>query len=242
MSIYTVILYFITYSFLGWGCESTYVSLAKRKFINRGFLYGPLCPIYGFGALLVLYVLSPFVANPILIFCFGMLVTSILEYFTSWLMETIFHLHWWDYSSYKYNLNGRVCLKNSIMFGILGIVVVYVIHPAINKAILNLNEPLQIGLCTILIAILILDVIISTLGAINVNKAMVELEKLSHEIQLNGELTKQRITKKIQTLIMKLEKRYNHFQKAYPKLNHINFQFNRDVINEVIEKMKEFIK
>lgn len=242
MSPYTIFLYFITYAFMGWCCETTYVSLAKRKFVNRGFMYGPLCPIYGFGALLVLYVLEPFTGYPIIIFALGMIVTSILEYFTSWLMEAIFHIRWWDYSTYKYNIKGRVCLKNSLMFGVLGLVVVYGIHPVVNGVIETIPEYIQITLGAIFLFVFVCDFAFSTLGAINVDRALVEIEKLSDEIQQNGEITRQKITKKLQSMITKVEKRYNHFKKAYPGLEHNNFQFDRDIIDEVIQKMKEFIK
>lgn len=104
-----------------------------KKFVNRGFLYGPYCPIYGFGALIVLYPLLALGNHPILVFLGGMILTSALEYFTSWLMETLFHEKWWDYSHYKYNLNGRICLLNSTLFGLMALVVVFIIQPYVEK-------------------------------------------------------------------------------------------------------------
>ena len=104
------ILCFFAYSFLGWVCECIYCSIPAKKFINRGFLEGPYCPIYGCGAMLVIYLLTPFAAKPLLLFVAGILVTSALEYITSWLMEMFFHTKWWDYSTYPFNINGRICL------------------------------------------------------------------------------------------------------------------------------------
>lgn len=123
--------YFIIYSSGGWLCECIYCGIPAKRFINRGFLWGPYCPIYGCGALLVLWFLTPFVDQPILIFLFGMLVTSLLEYVTSWGMECLFHTTWWDYSNRLFHINGRVCLRNSLLFGVMALIVMYWLHPII---------------------------------------------------------------------------------------------------------------
>lgn len=125
----------IIYSFLGWLCESLYVSFAQRKAINSGFMNGPLCPIYGFGAMLVILLLKPFTNYPLLIFILGVLLTSTLEYFTSWLMEVLFHARWWDYSQFRINLNGRICLFNSILFGFMALFVVYYLNPYVMETV-----------------------------------------------------------------------------------------------------------
>ena len=117
--------YFIVYSVAGWLCEDVYVGIGKKKLVNRGFLYGPYCPIYGFGALIVLYPLMMLGDHPVLVFFGGMVLTSVLEYFTSWIMEKLFHERWWDYSTYRFNINGRVCLLNSVLFGLMSLIVVF---------------------------------------------------------------------------------------------------------------------
>ena len=121
--------YLVLYSFLGWICESTYVSIPKGHFVNRGFFYGPYIPIYGFGSLIALYPLLPFQNNPLIIFFLGSFLCSVMEYITSWVMEKLFHMRWWDYSYRKYNINGRVCLLNSTLFGLMLLALVYVVHP-----------------------------------------------------------------------------------------------------------------
>ena len=116
-------LLFIAYSTLGWCGEMIYCSVPKGRLCEkRGFLNGFLCPIYGHGALLVLYALRGGFRNPFLTFLFGALLTSALEYFTSWVMEKLFHMRWWDYSHYKFQINGRVCLLNSTCFGLACVV------------------------------------------------------------------------------------------------------------------------
>lgn len=125
------VLYFFAYSILGWACECLYCGIPARSFINRGLLEGPYCPIYGCGALIVILVLDPLKGHPLLLFLGAMIFTSVLEYVTSWLMEKLFHSKWWDYSERPFNINGRVCLLNSLLFGIMGLAVMYVVHPFI---------------------------------------------------------------------------------------------------------------
>ena len=113
-----VVLLLIIYSFLGWIVECTYCVLGTGVWINRGFLYGPFIPIYGFGAVLVLGAINYLPNNIFIIFLGSIIITSILEYLTSYLMELFFHTRWWDYSELPFNLNGRICLLNSLLFGI----------------------------------------------------------------------------------------------------------------------------
>lgn len=155
------ILYFFIYSVLGWVCETIYCSVGSRKLVARGFLYGPYCPIYGFGALILLGALQPLHDYPVLIFFVGMLACSVLEYFTSWLMEKLFHMRWWDYSKRKFNLNGRVCLLNSTLFGIGGMILVYVVHPVISKWVKEQGADEIVTLATLVVAVILIDLVAS---------------------------------------------------------------------------------
>ena len=125
----SLIIYFIVYAFIGYLCEVAYCSVSSRRFVNRGFLYGPWLPIYGFGGLIVVICLDPLASYPILVFVSAFFVTSLLEYFTSWLLEKLFSVKLWDYSKAKVNINGRVCLRNSFLFALLGIAAEYFIQP-----------------------------------------------------------------------------------------------------------------
>lgn len=134
---------FIIYSFLGYIVEVIYVFIITKKITNRGFLYGPLVPIYGLGALLILGALLPIYNlmtwySPILVFILGFLLTSILEYLASFLIELMFHMRLWDYSNHKVNINGRVCLLNSSLFAILVILVMYGLNPYVVEFLINL--------------------------------------------------------------------------------------------------------
>lgn len=144
--IFEVIMYFFIYGFLGWVCESIYCSIGNNKVINRGFLSGPICPIYGFGALIIIFFLKRYEDNIIAVFIYGMIVTSVLEYITGFLLETLFHTKWWDYSKKKTNIKGRVCLKNSILFGIMSVVLINVIHKNIYNLVVYIPMLLLIFL------------------------------------------------------------------------------------------------
>lgn len=129
----TIYTYFIIYSFLGWVCESIYCSILDRRLVNRGFVSGPFCPIYGVGALVILKILTPFSTDVLTIFLVGMILTSLVEYISSYLLEKTFQTKWWDYSTYPFNIRGRVCLKNSLMFGALSVMLNFVIHPRVSQ-------------------------------------------------------------------------------------------------------------
>ncbi len=124
---------FIIYSFIGWTMEVVWNLFTDKKLVNRGFLVGPYCPIYGVGCLLLIILLGRFKSDPVLLFFMSIIVCSILEYSTSYIMEKLFKARWWDYSEYKFNLNGRICAATMIPFGILGVLVVYYLNPFVSK-------------------------------------------------------------------------------------------------------------
>src|SRR5574344_3159072 len=127
-------LMFLIFAFIGWSCEEVYVSIGQRKLVKRGMLYGPICPIYGFGGIIMLW-LYPWRDTWFKLFFASMFLTSVLEYFVSWLLERLFHAKWWDYSKNPFNLNGRVCLLNSILFGLLGIAEWHYIEPFVYNIV-----------------------------------------------------------------------------------------------------------
>jgi uncharacterized membrane protein len=124
---------FMIYSFIGWTMEVIWNLFTDKKLVNRGFLIGPYCPIYGVGCLLLIILLGKFKSDPVLLFFMSIIVCSILEYSTSYIMEKLFKARWWDYSEYKFNLNGRICAATMIPFGILGVLVVYYLNPFVSK-------------------------------------------------------------------------------------------------------------
>lgn len=180
---YVDFLYLIIYSFLGWICEVIYCSILAKKFINRGFLNGPLCPIYGFGAIMVITFLMPVRQNILLVFVLGFFLTSILEYVTSFAMEKMFHSKWWDYSGKQFNINGRVCLLNSILFGLLSVFVMLKVHPEVEKIVGGLSYFMVQVYAIIFIVFLTADTTVSVQTVFSLNERMQRLKDLSVEIK-----------------------------------------------------------
>lgn len=176
-------LYFFIYSFGGWICECIYCSIPAKKFINRGFLYGPYCPIYGFGALIVTVLLDGYLNNPVLVFFLGMLLTSLLEYVTSFVMEKLFNKKWWDYSHYKFNINGRVCLLNSALFGIMSLFVIYVLHPEVSDLINLIPLHYQAWVSLILFFLFAYDLFNTIKAQLRKNKDIAEIEDCLLELR-----------------------------------------------------------
>lgn len=199
-------LIFLIYSFIGYICEIIFSSFAQRKLVNRGFLCGPYCPIYGIGGLFILFVLLRFKEDPVAVFVIGAIITSALEYFTSFLLEKIFHNKWWDYSSYKFNIHGRICLQNSLLFGLGALVVIYVGDPVITNMLAKLSTK-TINVIAICAAIIFIgDCIYSFVVAYNLRNRIIICE----------ELKSQKIAKIPGMLEQLIKERVQNF-KTYPK-------------------------
>lgn len=177
-------LLYIAYSTLGWCGEMLYCSIPKGRICEkRGFLNGFLCPIYGHGALLVLYGLHGGFRNPFLTFFFGAILTSILEYFTSWIMEKLFHMRWWDYSHYKFQINGRVCLLNSTCFGLACVLLCHIVQPWLWARITGLGAAITIPLASFISGIYLMDTVLSIRSAIQLSAQMGKLRDLQSELK-----------------------------------------------------------
>jgi len=127
--------YFVIYAFLGWFLESGYTWAQEGHFVNRGFLNGPFCPIYGFGSILLIVLLQPLLPNIPLLFAGAVVLTSTLEYATGTILEGLFHEKWWDYSDRRFNLRGRICLRFSLYWGIGAVIMLKLLHPEISKIV-----------------------------------------------------------------------------------------------------------
>lgn len=132
---YHIVNWFFIYSFLGWVWETGYVSAKNGKFVNRGFVSGPFCTIYGCGALAVYLILKPVSENLLILYLGGVVVATLLEYVTAVLMESIFHTSWWDYSNQKYNFQGRICLGVSLGWGVFTVILFRIIHPVVESIV-----------------------------------------------------------------------------------------------------------
>ena len=173
MNIYVFLEYFlafILYSFIGWCAEVVLGFIMHKKFINRGFLMGPYCPIYGCGMMLIVILLKNYLEEPLVLFILSMVICLVLEYVTSYLMELIFKARWWDYSDKKFNINGRVCLEYALLFGIGGTLIMYVVHPFVMNIVSKFSGIVLLIVGFILLVGFIIDNIMSFDAMSKINK------------------------------------------------------------------------
>ena len=229
--IYYYFLLFIIYSFIGWLIEVIGKLFEKHKFINRGFLVGPICPIYGHGCIVMILTLSKFKDNPLTLFINAIFICSLLEYFTSYFMEKIFKARWWDYSTKKFNLNGRICAETMIPFGILGTLVICVINP-IFEYILNMFDFETIKITAIvLFVIYLIDYIISLIIMFGFKGTLKTVEKDGTE----------EITKKVKDILINKNVLYKRLVEAFP--NFMNPKERLLLIKARVEKeLKKYIR
>ena len=180
---WSAFLIFILFSFIGWISEVIYVGVTSaHKFVNRGFLYGPLCPVYGFGGVVILMLPPSLYATWIPLFFASMILCTIVEYFVSWLMEKLFHTRWWDYSHYKIQLNGRICLLNSILFGFLGVVVIHFVYPLMIDLLNSLGQKVINLSGVIILAVLSVDIFFTVRKLVDFANVMKKLKELGETL------------------------------------------------------------
>ena len=228
-------LLFLIYSFFGW-CMEICCSLVERKrFVNRGFLLGPYCPIYGCGAIIITFLLGKLTNWPIILFIMAILLCGILEYSTSFLMEKIFHLRWWDYSRKKFNINGRVCLDTIIPFGILGLIIIYITNPFFLDKIYKIPDQTLTIIFYILFTIFVIDNIISLVTILGIRNTTAKINKE------NTEDNTEEITKKVRAILLGKSYTERRLLNAYPKLQAIKIKVKEkiDQTKDELEKQKE---
>lgn len=174
--IFTCFMWFIAYSFIGWAYESTLCSITGKKLTNRGFLNGPICPVYGFGAVIVIFAVGNQKNNLLALFLSSLVLTTVLEYITSYIMEKLFHTRWWDYSDRKFNINGRVCLLGAVVFGTLSVLLIKFIHPFISGLIAKLDSMWLYFLSGGIFALLAADLWVTVYHLLKANGAIAEIQ------------------------------------------------------------------
>lgn len=211
-NIFLLMALFLLYSFMGWVMETLVSYIDTKKFVNRGFLIGPVVPIYGTGGILIYVLLKKYLDDPIVLFVMSMVICTILEYFTSYYMEKIFKTRWWDYSDRKFNLNGRVCLFNTLCFGILSIVIMYYLNPLLISMLESIDIMLLKVITSILMIIFLIDIGLST-------KIIYSFKGISKNILSDAT---EEVNKKVKEVIMSKGVLLRRIAKSYP-----NFRVNK---------------
>lgn len=233
-SIIKYVLLFFFYSAAGWCLESLYCSIGEKRFVNRGFMTGPLCPIYGTAALvIVILIYNPFKENPLAVFLLGIILCDIVEYITSYVMEKLFNARWWDYTYEFMNIGGRICLKHTLYWGIISIIFVKTIHPSVDNLYDKIDGPhMKYVLFTVLA--------VFTVDLINAVRKASDIRKLQSKI---NSLTKS-LSEELSIIKSTLEDRYAVIQKVVikqtDKITQLKYQL--DDLAEDVERFLLFEK
>lgn len=262
-TIFYFIAYIIVYSFAGWLLESIYKTIYKKKFVNSGFLIGPYCPIYGFGAIIMILTLSFLKEKPVLLFLASFFILSCWEYLVGLFLEKVFKTKYWDYSNLKFNIHGRVCLKNSIYWGTLGLIFIEILHPFVETQIGKVPTNILFYINVMVGIAILVDLIASVTATISFEEMIAKINEIGETIKEKAkELTErektkpsaqdERGTENIEGIISKLKaeqaklkiriyKQANRLKNAFPTMKSETItQFLSEKID--LNKLKQYTK
>lgn len=222
-----ILLFFIYATCLGWVLEVITAFIRYHKFVNRGFMIGPYCPIYGVGGILITLFLTRYQDDVFVFFVMTMFVCTVLEYLTSYLMEKLFHARWWDYSYKKFNINGRVCIDVMAGFGLIGVAVVYLVNPIVFRLIDKIPDNITIITAIVLSVIFIIDLIVSAIVISNLKHIKFKSKKDNTE----------EITKQVKSALLEKDLFTKRLVEAFP-----NFQVLIKKTKQRIDTTKKEIK
>lgn len=254
MNTYYYLFYsFIIYAFFGWLLEVMYHIYIQKRFINRGFLFGPICPIYGISAVLFIVLLTPIRDNLLLLFIGGTVVASIVEYITGYLLEKSFNTKWWDYSDERFNMKGYICLKFSVIWGMLSVIFIRFVNPGVSRLTYLVIAQFGEVLYNIILILLIIDSTHTINSLISFRKLFIELEEaimetrenmdklmekaISHETRIHIQQRIIHLEEIRERIAGKLSFRHRYMLHAYPRITSKRFG---SAIEEIRERFDKF--
>lgn len=215
LSLYFIL--FMIYSFFGWVMEIIFTLYKDKTLVNRGFLMGPYCPIYGSGCILIILLLNRYLKDPIVLFIMSMVICSILEYVVSFTLEKLFKARWWDYSDRKFNINGRICLETLIPFGLLGCLLMYVINPFISSLVLKVPSSILNIIAIMLLVTFVIDNVVSF-------SIITKIHISTKDIIMDNT---EEITKKVREYISKHSRFGKRLMKSFPRLKVLKEKYKK---------------
>lgn len=241
LNISQIVYYFIFYSFFGYFLENLYLIYESKKFVNSGFLIGPFCPIYAVSALSLFIFFEPISQHPLFFFLGAIILTSVIEYTTSLILESVFKTKWWDYSNEKFNLHGRICLKTSLSWGVLSTFIYYFVHPSVEIITNKIGNTLPSYIPYLIILYFLIDFSLTINSLVNLKIIYLKLKKLGdkyeenlikfkkeHLSKIDFDEIKENFQQKQSQIYNKLKKKYKRLPKAFPNINIIINQFKKD--------------
>ncbi len=227
ITMYRYILFFLIFSFCGWLMEVIFKFIQNGKFVNRGFLVGPVCPIYGVCGIIFYFIFSNISYNFLSVFIISFLLCAFVEYFASYILEELFHARWWDYSHKRFNLNGRICLRNLLFFGAMGWFCVYFFNSFVLDFIDSISLLYSVTLAYILLPLFIIDIVVSVQLVSNLKDMISFVKKDATE----------EISKKIKTILLSKSIYFRRIIYAYP-----NFRFSPKYLNDLKDRITKHKK
>lgn len=245
-----LVLLFFTYSFCGWVMESIGGIFKVKKFVNRGFLIGPLCPVYGVGVVSITLLLNKYTNDIIALFVLATVICGILEYLTSYIMEKLFNARWWDYKNKKFNINGRICLENLCLFGIAGTTILCIINPFFISIYMKIPDITRHIITFSLIGLFVIDFIISFIiiysfkGATyekidNTEEITEKVKDKAEDIIMQAESDAIVSIRKITVKGLKLQRKIRYTRNQLFGTNSVTL---RDILDSMNENREEFIQ
>ncbi len=236
-------LWFIMYSVFGWITETILFAVRDKKSVKRGFLFGPLCPIYGSGAVLCTILLYGKISNFFALFFVGLLLCDTLEYITHYVLEKVFHAMWWDYSNQRFNIKGRICLTSSILFGLGVALLIKFVQPFVMNITERIPEDIRLILAFVIYSILIIDLALTVQSLKNIIRSLKEIqnylvENMQDEIDKTDEKIDEMADKiksnaYIDNLVEKMKSgksQLARYKRLFPKMNFGNYKEALEVI------------
>ena len=228
--VYYVFIFYI-YSFIGWAQEVLQSIIKFKRFINRGFLIGPICPVYGFGSIMITFFLKKYIDQPFFVFLTAIFICCTLEYFTSYVLEKIFKARWWDYSHMKFNINGRICLECGLGFGLGAMAILYVINPYVIDPIFNKFDIEILTYVTyVVLSLQVIDTVISF-------SFISKLKNISNSIKSDNTEV---ITHEVKKMLAASARPYKRLLESFP-----NMQINNRlsiIKTKLDEQKKKYLK
>lgn len=209
-------LYFYIFGFIGWCAEVIYASYMQKKFVNRGILNGPICPIYGCGVAFICAAVMPMSHSVIMVFVLSVIIASSLEWITGFVLEKLFNTKWWDYSDIPFNLNGYICLPFSLIWGIGGVMIIKLILPVLDMGLSYIPYYVKIAAICVLSALLVADIIATVVSIVGIKRRLRRIKLIAHELKEGSD----KLGKLLSDGTISLKDKYDEYHKSIDFLSH----------------------
>ena len=260
MRLEEIILGFFIYGFLGWCTEVAFAAVVDRKFVNRGFLNGPICPIYGIGIISVAFILHDYQNDIVKLYCLSAIVVTLLEWMTGIVLEKLFHHRWWDYSHLPLNIQGYICLPFSLAWGVACVVVIHYIHPFTLKLIHFIPEFLAVGMIAALAVVFTADVYVTVHEIFKLNMKLKKMQEIADDMENISEYLGENLSKNVINTMERREERkkrleeslQEHFSaisysnkrllQAFPRMQSLKYKEQLQTVRDYLEEKKQKTK